>query len=595
MSSEKQLPLDLNAEMIVDNFAGGGGASTGIELALGRSPEIAVNHDPHALAMHRANHPQTLHLAEDVFHVDPVAVTKGRPVGLAHFSPDCTHHSKAKGGKPKEKRIRGLAWVALNWVNKVAPRVLTLENVEEFQDWCPLDVEGKAKQHLKGFTFRCFVGALHRRGYEVDWRLIRASGYNTATIRRRLFLVARRDGQPIVWPEATHAEPVKAKAQKLKRWRPTAEHIDWSLPCPSIFATRAEIWEQYGLRVKRPLAEASLRRIAKGVVRYAIEAKEPFIVSLTHQGSDRVEPISEPIRTITGANRGEKGLCVPVLTEHANGSSQRIFNADEPLRTQCAEVKGGHFAMCMAKCYGGVVGQPMSAPLGTVTTVDHHAVISAHLSRQFGQSVGQGCDAAAPTVMPHGLGKTSLVASHLVKMRGDPQNHPARPMGAPLDTISAQGLHHGEVRCLLTKYYGTDQDPNLNEPLHTATTRDRFCLVRANLLWWDPALEAAARRVAEFLRTYSDWEGEFAIVGDRVMTDIGMRMLSARELFLCQGFPPSYIIERGLYPRQEGGYEWHSLNKTQQIRMCGNSVCPEPYAEILRVNVPELAVKGVAA
>ena len=473
-----QLALPFPGELIIDNFAGGGGASTGIEAAFGRPVDVAINHDPEALSMHAANHPHTAHYCESVWDVDPIEVTRNQPVGLVWLSPDCKHFSKAKGGKPVEKKIRGLAWVALRWAATVRPRVIMLENVEEFITWGPLGSDGRPCPERKGKTFAAFVNALKRQGYAVDWKELRACDYGTPTIRKRLFLIARRDGLPIRWPEATHGSPTSEAVRrgKLKPWRTAAECIDWETPCPSIFER------------SRPLADATCRRIAKGIMRYVVGAAEPFIV--------------------------KSGVVVehPFLTEHANGSNQRVFNINEPLRTQCAQVKGGHFALVsafLAKHYTGVVGAPMADPLHTITATDHH----------------------------------SLVTSNLVKLRGD---NIGQPTDDPLRTISAGGTHFAEVRAFLVKYYGTDQDPNLREPLHTITTKDRFGLVTV--------------------------KGE-----DYAIADIGMRMLSPRELYRCQGFPDNYIIgdnpEQGL-----------SLTKTAQVRMVGNSVCPPLSQALVEAN-----------
>lgn len=578
-----QLALDLNAELIVDNFAGGGGASTGIERALGRCVDIAINHDRDALAMHQANHPQTLHLPEDVFAIDPVKVTKGRPVGLAWFSPDCKHHSKAKGGKPKDKRIRGLAWVTLHWVNRVQPRIIMLENVEEFQHWCPLDAEGKQKKHLKGWTFQCFKGALERRGYVVEHRELRACDYGAPTIRKRLFLIARRDGKPIVWPEPTHGAPdsPEVKAGKLKPWRTAAECIDWSILCPSIFER------------KKPLADNTCKRIAKGIMRYVVKAAEPFIVpfgydvkvksaggfeyeqapfsvSTNHgdSGGRREYPMDEPMRTVVASSRGGEAVVAPVLTEHANAGNQRVFDPQEPLRTQCAEVKGGHFALVeafLAKHYTGVVGSDLKDPIGSVTATDHHSLVSAHLARHFGQSVGQECDKPAPTVTADGQGKTAVVASHLAKMRGNPDTHPVgKDHRQPIDTISAQGNHFAEVRAFLVKYYGSEQHgAKASDPMHTVRTGDCFGLV-------------LIKGIA------------YAII------DIGLRMLQPKELFAAQGFPADYIHDRGLY-RIDNKWVWRALTKTAQVRMCGNSVCPPLAEALVKANAPDMAVKQEAA
>lgn len=352
-----QFILDLSRELIIDNFAGGGGASTGIELALGRHVDVAINHDPEAVAMHTLNHPQTEHHCESVWDIDPLAVTQGRPVGLAWFSPDCKHFSKAKGGKPRDKRIRGLAWVAVRWAALVRPRVIILENVEEFQTWGPLLADGTPCPARRGDTFRAFVHQLQEQGYAVEWRELRACDYGAPTTRKRLFLIARCDGKPIVWPAPTHGAPgsTGVKSRALKPWRTAAECIDWAIPTPSIFER------------DRPLAEATLRRIARGVRRYVIEAAKPFVV----QTAD--------------------GLAAPVMTEIANASSPRCMPAGEPLRTICAETKGGHHALITAfltKHFGGNytgAGAPLDEPMHTITATDHHALTLAFLTKYYGE------------------------------------------------------------------------------------------------------------------------------------------------------------------------------------------------------------------
>lgn len=343
--------------LVIDNFAGGGGASTGIEMALGRPVDIAINHDPEAISMHEINHPHTQHYCESVWDVDPREITGGRPVDLAWFSPDCKHFSKAKGATPRSKKIRGLAWVAIRYAATVQPKVIMLENVEEFVTWGPLANNGAPCPKNKGRTFSSFTNALRRLGYEVDWRELRACDYGAPTIRKRLFLIARRDGHPIAWPAPSHGAPASAevKSKQLKPWRTAADIIDWSIPCPSIFDR------------KRPLVENTMARIARGLRRFVIEAKQPFIV--------------------------DGRACW--ITEHANGSSQRNMPAGEPLRTQCAETKGGHFALVsafLAKHYGGNYtgpGASLTEPLPTVTTRDHNALVSAYLVKYYGTAAGQ--------------------------------------------------------------------------------------------------------------------------------------------------------------------------------------------------------------
>jgi DNA (cytosine-5)-methyltransferase 1 len=661
-----QLSLDLHGELIVDNFAGGGGASTGIELALGRCVDLAINHDPEALAMHEMNHPQTRHLPEDIWHVDPVKETAGRPVGLLWLSPDCKHFSKAKGGKPREKKIRGLALIGLNWVRKKRPRVMILENVEEFQTWGPLLKDGTLNPAAKGLMFRAYVGWLRRRGYQVEWRELRACDYGAPTIRKRLFLIARCDGAPIVWPAPTHGAPASAevKARRLSAWRTAAECIDWHLPCPSIF-TRA-----------RPLAEATCRRIAKGIMRYVVNCANPFIVPLTHHGEgDRVTTMGQPLPTVTAAHRGEMALVAPslmvnttghaggavtdplktvatgphhymvapVLTEHANQKHDRVFDPQEPLRTQCAQVKGGHFALIaptlvnrhsdhgtdvradspevpmktvtgsggpavvsafLAKHYGGheSPGWPLEKPASTVTATDHHGLVTGCLVPRYGEREGQepralDVQAPAPTVVPTGNGG-SLVAAHLTKFRtgstgsemaepmhtitAGPKENPAgaphamgmvaahlekmhgtstgQPAGEPIHTVGAQGNHFAEVRAFLIKYYGNETEAHaMGSPIGTVTSHDRFGLVTVN-------------------------GEEYAIA------DIGLRMLAPIELFRAQGFPGSYIIDRGMFvDRNTGVREIRPLTKSSQVRMCGNSVCPPLAEALVRANVPELS------
>jgi Site-specific DNA methylase len=571
---DPQPGLDFDGELIVDLFAGGGGASTGIEWALGRSPDIAVNHNKKAVLMHQINHPHTRHYCESVFDVVPQEVCGGRAVGYLWMSPDCTHFSKAKGSKPVSKRVRGLAWVGKRWAATVRPRVIFLENVEEFQTWGPL-VRINGEMHpcrrRAGRTFRNFVRELQRLGYQVEWRTMRACDYGAPTIRKRLFLVARCDGEAIVWPEPTHGDPATeaVKAGRLLPWGTAAECIDWSIPCPSIF-TR-----------KRPLANNTLRRIARGIQRYVIDNPEPFIVPMTHKGKRSNHMIREPFKTVTAAHRGELALVAPSLTEHANGSNQRTFPLNQPLRTQCAQVKGGHFALQAAmllKHYGGVVGHGIDQPTGTVTTADHHAIGAAHLVRHFGESVGSSPTEPVGTITAGGMGKTalstatlvrnfgksaaadilaphptilnkqkdSLVASNLVKLKGTCRD--GQKVTDPMPTLCAGGTHVAEVRAFLLKYYGADQDPRMEEPLHTVTTKHRFGLVTVNGVLHQ-------------------------------IIDIGMRMLVPRELYRAQGFPDDYIIDHVL----ESGRRV-PLTVTDQVKFVGNSVSPYNACALVAAN-----------
>lgn len=632
-------------ELIIDNFAGGGGASTAIEWATGRSPDIAINHDPEALAMHAANHPTTRHYCESVWDVDPVTVTEGKPVGILWCSPDCTFFSKARGGKPfrdrkKARRRRGLPWLMVRWAKAVQPRVMFMENVEEIEHWAPLTPDGRIDPKKKGATWRRFLAQLRNLGYDVAYGLMRASEWGAPTKRRRLFLVARNDGLPIVWPEPTHG-PGRAHPFDV-----TANHIDWTIPCPSIFGR------------KRPLAENTMRRIARGIQRFVIDAKEPFIVNnmtgnvpqpvseplstvltgghkllavpylapLTHQGDARVHAPNEPMPTITAAHRGEHALITPFIVpaktwggggngpraldepmgtvttskrgEHAivtpflarlgqtNGNGDYVNEAGEPLTTITTKaehmiiaptliqtgygeregqapraldlhqplgtivaegVKHALVTSFLAKHYGGheTPGSPLDNPIDTITTTDHHSLVTCHLQRDFGHSVGDKIDEPIPTITPGGGGKAALVTSHLVHMRGGLADHPTtgQDLREPLATITASGTHAAEVRAFLVKYYGSDSTPSLAEPLDTITTKDRFGLV---MIHGEP------------------WE----------IVDIGLRMLTPRELFNCQGFPPGYkiIVE----------YKGKPLSQTSQVRMCGNAVSPWPAACLIR-------------
>ncbi len=509
--------LDLFNEIIVDNFAGGGGASTGIYLGLGRSPEIAINHDIEAIRMHEVNHPESKHYCESVWEVEPREICEGRPVGLVWLSPDCKHFSKAKGSKPVEKKIRALAWVALKWVGQVRPRVIMLENVEEFITWGPLkrDADGNAypDPKQKGRTFNSFVNALRYQGYKVEWKELRACDYGAPTIRKRFFLIARCDGQSIVWPKPTHGNPNAdlVKSGKLKPWRTAAEIIDWSIPCPSIFGR------------KKPLAENTLKRIAKGIQRFVLDTDSPFIVN-----------------DVT-----------PFITEHANGSNQRNMPADEPLRTICAQVKGGHFALVapvIARQFGSSVGHSIEEPLGTITAggMGKSQLVSAFIAKHFTGVTGTELTNPLPTVTA--TDHNAIVTSHMIKMRG---TNIGSPVTEPIHTITAGGNHIGEVRAFLLKYYGADIGLDINVPLHTVTTKDRFGLVTVS-------------------------GEEYQIV------DIGMRMLSPRELYDASGFPADYIIEHDSAGKP--------MTKVSQVARCGNAVVPSLAAALVRANVPELRV-----
>lgn len=548
-------PPELRAfadELIVDSFAGGGGASLGIEWATGRSPDIAINHDAEAIALHAANHAGTKHYQEDVWKVDPLKATGGRPVGLMWLSPDCKHFSKAKGGKPVSKKVRGLAWVAVRWAKAVRPRVIVLENVEEFQTWGPLGDDDRPCPRRKGRTFRMFVGRLRALGYEVQHRELRACDFGAPTIRKRLFLIARCDGQPIVWPKATHGKGTP------KPWRTAAECIDWSVPCPSIFATSAEILAELGVRAVRPLAIPTLKRIARGLRRYVIECAKPFLVeyhSAKYAGDDRTADIDSPLPVQSTANRF--GLVVPYITKFRNGATGSPI--DEPLPTVTANsfIKrpGGCVPMGLVSPvliqtgYGERDGQQprsldIQQPIGTLVSGGKHALVSAFLAEHYGGfNDGAGRSPELPFATVTTQDHNAVVTSNLLQLNG---TSTGQPVDEPLNAIAAQGNHFAEVRAFMIAYYGNEKEGgSLFDPVRTVTSKDRLGLVTIHGT-------------------------------EYVIADIGMRMLIPRELYRAQGFPDSYRIDI-----QHNG---KPLTKTAQVRMVGNSVSPEVARAIVAAN-----------
>ncbi|MFX3633739.1 MAG: DNA cytosine methyltransferase [Candidatus Pristimantibacillus sp.] len=509
-------------EIIVDNFAGGGGASTGIELAIGRSVDAAINHDPAAIAMHEANHPDTVHYCENVWDVDPREVAAGRPVGFVWLSPDCTHHSKARGGKPREKGIRGLAWIAVRWAATVKPRVMMLENVEEFQDWGPLDKEGYPIKSEKGRTFRIFVNALKKQGYVVEWRILRACDYGAPTTRKRLFMIARSDGNSIVWPEPSHAEQnsFDVKSGKAMPYRTAAEIIDWSSPCPSIFER------------KRPLADNTMRRIARGLKKFVIDNPEPFIIKV-NRSKDYVTPYIARI--------GQTGF----------GGDNMSYSVEDQLTTITTKAEHLLVQPFIAKHYGGNYNGPgnsIDEPLSTVTTVDHNALVTAFLAQYHSETAnhearGQVLD--KPIMTLDTSNRYALVTSNLIKFRGD---NIGSSVTEPVPTITAGGNHIGEVRAFLMAYYGASVGQELDNPLGTITTHDRFGLITVH-------------------------GTPYQIV------DIGMRMLKPRELYSAQGFPESYVIN----PMYDG----KPFTQAEQVAKCGNSVSPVIPEALVRANLAE--------
>ncbi|MFT3973287.1 MAG: DNA cytosine methyltransferase [Amaricoccus sp.] len=599
---------NVHDEIIVDSFAGGGGASTGIELALGRSPDVAINHDANAIALHRANHPETVHLTTDIWGVDPAAVAAGRKIGLLWASPTCTHFSKAKGAALVDRNIRDLSWVVCRWAElprATKPRVIILENVEEFRGWGPVGEDGRPVKEFCGVTYEAWIKRLNAAGYKVQWRELRACDYGAPTIRKRLFVIARSDGNPIVWPKPTHGDPKSdaVKRGKLLAWRTAAECIDWSLPCPSIFETPAEIMAKHGLRAKRPLADATLRRIARGIMRYVVDSPRPFIVSVAHgdSGGRRDYPIDEPLGTQTSGGR-QHAIVTPIISYAQQGGGNRP--ADAPLHTLCASPKDQNTlvaATMVQTGYGERPGQAprsleIEAPIGTqVAGGSKHAVVATFLAQhnagpRNGGISGREVDAPISTVTAAGA-QQQVVAASLMNLRGTNKtcaavDEPARTVTAggnhagliaahitrqfgnsigstvddPVGTITAGGAGKaGLVAAFLTKYYGTGDGARLDEPMHTDTTRDRMGLVTIEI---DGAT--------------------YAIV------DIGMRMLTPWERFLAQGFPADYAIEEGI------GADGEPVRLTldAQGRACGNSVCPPLASALVAANCADLAFQA---
>lgn len=637
--------------LIIDNFAGGGGASTGIEAALGREVDVAINHDPEAVAMHEANHPGTRHYCQSIWSVDPLdavrdalerhhgdeAAALDYLVSLLWFSPDCKHHSKAKGGRPREKNIRDLAWVVVHWIERLQDaykrmerdpkrviRCIMLENVEEFRQWGPLDEHGMPIKERRGEEFKLFVARIKRRGARVEFRELRACDYGAPTSRKRLYMIVRFDGLPIVWPEPTHGKPGTPEVESGQRrpYRTAAECIDWSIPCPSIFER------------DRPLKDTTLRRIAHGTMRYVVDAAQPFIVPvtnsgwnpdrtwasgeplrtvttakggefaavdagivpLTHQGSaERGQPTGEPFPTVTGANRGElarvEATIVPHITKFRGGAigsdagdpMPTITANGNPARPAGAQPLALASATLVQTGYGEREGQAPRAmdiekPLGTVVAGGaKHAAVAAFLSQFRGSNrTGSGGqpDEPAKAITAGGMHQ-AVVCAHIEQANGGPRNGnlAGRAATQPFSTVTASGsqqrivqttmIEEGDlppdmmaratrVAAFLIKYYGAAQHGQaVDEPMHSVTALPRFAVITVTI-------DAT---------TY-------------VIVDIGMRMLTARELARAQGFPDAYVLA-------PVGPSGRPLSKSAQIRMIGNSVCPAVAEALVRANLPE--------
>ncbi|ELO3969256.1 DNA cytosine methyltransferase [Salmonella enterica] len=656
-------------EIIVDNFAGGGGASTGIEMAIGRSVDIAINHDPNAIAMHTTNHPDTLHYCESVFTVKPKIVTAGRPVALAWYSPDCRHFSKAKGAKPVEKSIRGLAWIELRWGLEVRPRVMMLENVGEFRTWGPLLAgEMRPDPERTGETFEAFVGMLttgipanhpalaecceflkidihseqamrliNGLGYTVEYRELRACDYGAPTIRKRFFMVARCDGQPVTWPEPTHGDPKSeaVKSGRLKPWRTAAECIDWSIPAPSIFDR------------KKPLAENTLKRIARGIQRFVIDSEQPyivpFIVKCNHTSSKseydcfRGQGLLEPLQTIT--KKHGYAVAVPHLTKFRTGATGQNVTDPAPTITAGTSTRpggNGHaLGIVEAALTPFLAGngsseyqakpRPLDKPAHTILKQSRACLVAPVIARQFGASVGHRADEPGATITAGGGGKSQLVTSTLIQMGyGERPGQEPRVLRLdnPLGTVTAGGNKFATVSAFLAKHYGgnyTGPGVGLDEPAHSVTTVDHHAVVASHLvklrgtcrdgqrtdepaptitagglhvgevqttLAVDEYDEQRAQLVLAFLRKYcgEDCTGLVTIGGVVYrIVDIGMRMLQPHELYRAQGFPEWYVIEHD--------FRGVRYAKDKQVARCGNAVPPQFAEALVRANLPELCVQ----
>lgn len=586
----------INGELVVDNFAGGGGASTGIELATGYSVDIAINHDPEAIKMHKVNHPNTKHYCENVWEVDPVKACKGHPVGLAWFSPDCKHFSKAKGGKPVEKNIRGLAWVVLKWAALVRPRVIMLENVEEFQTWGPcipirdkdtgrviVSMVGRHDREKNeprtrvadpgevvpvdrqifqpdpkrsGQTYKKWRKQLEALGYEIDTKELVAADYGAPTMRKRFFMIARCDGKPIVWPEPTHgpADSEAVKAGLAKPYVGAYTQLDFSMPCPSIFDTSKEIKEKYGIRAVRPLAQKTMDRIARGLKKFVLDNPEPFIIQCNHGGERRQNDIKEPLPTITGKHG--YGIVEPKIVPYmgTNTTNHLGGNCKNPIHTITTGNQQCLISPTLIQYYSGtskdeVRGQSIEEPIMTVDGSNRYGLVTSFLHKYYdGGYTGAGDTVENPLPTVTSWDHNSLCAVNLIQMN----NHcDGRDVKEPIPTITAGDGHFGEVRAFLIKYYGSGTGQDVKEPLDTVTSRDRFGLVTIN---------------------GTDYQ----------IVDIGLRMLEPKELYGCQGFPDDYIIDHD--------YTGKKYPRSEQVRRCDNAVCPPIPAALVKANLPELCV-----
>lgn len=595
--------MNLLEELIVDNFAGGGGASTGIELATGRPVDIAINHDPDAIAMHKANHPYTTHYCESVWDVDPKKVCRGRKVGLAWFSPDCKHFSKAKGGKPIDKNIRGLAWIVLKWAGTVRPRVIILENVEEFQTWGPVR-KGKPVKSRAGETFRKWKEQLESLGYCIEHRELVAADYGAPTIRKRFFLIARCDGKPIIFPEKTHApagsEEVKEGGKKP--WRSAAEIIDWSLPCPSIFDTSAEIKEKYGIRAVRPLAENTIKRIIRGLDKFVLNTSAPFLVMVNHTGEFRGQEITDPVQTVTAKNG--YGLVSPVLEPYSiwtvsNTSNATGHAADSPIDTIRTGGGGGQMLLSAAMTAIGQTGfskdrsYSVEEPVRTTVSKAEQCLMMPSLVQYHTEQSekARGQKVTEPLMTLDASNRYGVSAAYLTKYYGNERG--GISAADPLHTVTAKD-REAVTAAFLSKFYKTGVGQDTSEPLHTVTTSPgHFGLTIVKLERENTDL-GHWNEIRKLLNQYADYKigcDEILLISIKnqkyFISDIGLRMLTPKELYAANGFPADYIIDKD--------YDGKTYGKTKQVARCGNAV-PPPFAEALvRANLLEMCGEKIGS
>lgn len=604
------------APIFVDCFAGGGGWSVGFELATSKIIDIAINHDPDAILMHRTNHPYTKHYCEDIFEVSPRKAVQGRHVAWAHFSPDCKHFSKAKGGKPASKKIRGLAWVVLRWAAEVRPDIISLENVEEFKTWGPLR-NGRPIKSKAGQTFLQWKYQLEALGYEVEHRELVASDYGSPTSRKRLFVLARCDGKPIVWPQETHGDPESeaVKSGKLLPWRTAADVINWTLPAPSIFDSKEEIKKRYGLKAVRPLADNTQRRVIRGIDKFVLHSENPYVVPysdsgtttpnivvVNHSGGFRGQAVTQPLQTVTGKHG--YGIAQPALTpvfmansEHAVGSAP-----ERPLGTI---TPGGHHMMLApaliqyhSEQSERIRGQSITEPLCTVDTANRYAVVAPVLTKYYGSDEhGQSANEPLHTITAksrEGIADVQMspcedekLAAHITKYFSGGYKGVGNVINTPVPTITDVD-HNAVVISSIVKMKGSNLGQSADKPLQTVTASGmHFGTVQTVIVKVQPGIELChwpeVRKLLNHWCDYKMKDDEILLIALNgawyYIADIGLRMLTPRELYAASGFPPDYIIDHD--------FEGRLYGKTKQVARCGNAVPPPFATAIVRANAPE--------